>query len=245
MPLVLEGAHPLQRDRAADVDVGRRHVDPELDAQRPAELQLRLEPALRQHVDGVAGEVGAGTTGLHYRALWRCSGTGIARAKRRRIRKLQAAGSPRRSSALLGLAAFTFGLLTAIAAQVPRARSVQPDRRRQQNTYVYASDGKRSSRSCAASQARVLVAVGGDLAAAQAGDRRDRGQALLRAPRRRRPRHPARALVGRHRRARVEGGSTITQQFVKNAINGNAPTVTRKLREAALAWKLEQSWTKD
>ncbi len=38
----------------------------------------------------------------------------------------------------------------------------------------------------------------------------------------------------------VEGGSTITQQFVKNAINGNAPTLTRKLKEAALAWKLEQ-----
>src|SRR4029077_513548 len=46
----------------------------------------------------------------------------------------------------------------------------------------------------------------------------------------------------------VEGGSTITQQFVKNAINGNAPTLTRKLKEAALAWKLEQpgsGWSKD
>ncbi len=43
----------------------------------------------------------------------------------------------------------------------------------------------------------------------------------------------------------VQGGSTITQQFVKNAINGNAPTLTRKLKEAALAWKLEQVWTKD
>ena len=43
----------------------------------------------------------------------------------------------------------------------------------------------------------------------------------------------------------MEGGSTITQQFVKNAVNGNAPTLTRKLREAALAWKLEQVWSKD
>ena len=43
----------------------------------------------------------------------------------------------------------------------------------------------------------------------------------------------------------VQGGSTITQQFVKNAINGNAPTLTRKLKEAALAWKLEQVWSKD
>ncbi len=43
----------------------------------------------------------------------------------------------------------------------------------------------------------------------------------------------------------MQGGSTITQQFVKNAYNGNAPTITRKLREAALAWQLEQVWTKD
>ena len=54
MALVLEGAHALQRNSAADVDVGRGDVDPELDPQRPAELQLLLEPALRQHVDGVA-----------------------------------------------------------------------------------------------------------------------------------------------------------------------------------------------
>ena len=46
MALVLEGAHPLQRDPAADVDVGRGDVDPELDAQRTAELELLLEPAL-------------------------------------------------------------------------------------------------------------------------------------------------------------------------------------------------------
>ena len=43
----------------------------------------------------------------------------------------------------------------------------------------------------------------------------------------------------------MQGGSTITQQFVKNAINANAPTISRKLREAALAWQLEQSWPKD
>ena len=46
-------------------------------------------------------------------------------------------------------------------------------------------------------------------------------------------------------RGKVQGGSTITQQFVKNAINGDAPTISRKLREAALAWRLEQVWTKD
>ena len=43
----------------------------------------------------------------------------------------------------------------------------------------------------------------------------------------------------RNKRA-VQGGSTITQQFVKNAYIGNAATITRKLKEAALAWQLEQ-----
>ena len=52
--LVLEGAHALQRDAAADVDIGGGDVNPELDPQRTLELQLLLEPALREHVDRVA-----------------------------------------------------------------------------------------------------------------------------------------------------------------------------------------------
>src|SRR5204863_1495706 len=43
----------------------------------------------------------------------------------------------------------------------------------------------------------------------------------------------------------VQGGSTITQQFVKNQLTGNAHSVTRKLKEAALAWQLEQNWDKE
>ena len=43
----------------------------------------------------------------------------------------------------------------------------------------------------------------------------------------------------------VEGGSTITQQFVKNAYIRNEQTLARKVREAALAWQLEQRWSKD
>ena len=56
----------------------------------------------------------------------------------------------------------------------------------------------------------------------------------------------ARALWAdiRHQGA-VQGGSTITQQFVKNSLTGNDPTITRKLKEAALAWQLEQDWDKD
>ncbi len=42
-----------------------------------------------------------------------------------------------------------------------------------------------------------------------------------------------------------QGGSTITQQYVKNVYVGNQATVKRKLREAALSVKLEQRLSKD
>jgi membrane peptidoglycan carboxypeptidase len=41
------------------------------------------------------------------------------------------------------------------------------------------------------------------------------------------------------------GGSTITQQFVKNAILTNEKTFTRKIKEAILAIQIEQRFTKD
>ena len=42
----------------------------------------------------------------------------------------------------------------------------------------------------------------------------------------------------------VQGGSTITQQLVKNSCVTTARTISRKLKEAALAWQLEQHWPK-
>ena len=56
-----------------------------------------------------------------------------------------------------------------------------------------------------------------------------------------------RALVADIRQQKVvEGGSTITQQFVKNALDRDQKTIARKVREAAFAWQLERSdaWTK-
>jgi len=43
----------------------------------------------------------------------------------------------------------------------------------------------------------------------------------------------------------VEGASTITQQFVKQAYVGNEQSLARKLREAVLSWQLEGKWSKD
>ncbi len=44
----------------------------------------------------------------------------------------------------------------------------------------------------------------------------------------------------------VQGGSTITQQFVKNALEAQGSrTVLQKLREAALAYQIERKWSKE
>ena len=43
----------------------------------------------------------------------------------------------------------------------------------------------------------------------------------------------------------VEGGSTITQQLVRNLYIGRERTVERKLKEACLALKLDKAWTKN
>jgi len=42
-----------------------------------------------------------------------------------------------------------------------------------------------------------------------------------------------------------QGGSTITQQYVKNAFVGNRRTMTRKFKEAVVSVKLERKWSKD
>jgi penicillin-binding protein 1A len=42
----------------------------------------------------------------------------------------------------------------------------------------------------------------------------------------------------------TQGGSTLTQQYVKNAYVGNERTAMRKIREAALAYRLEQKLSK-
>ena len=56
----------------------------------------------------------------------------------------------------------------------------------------------------------------------------------------------ARALWQAFRSGSVrQGGSTITQQYVKNVYVGNDATLRRKLREAALSVKLEQRLSKD
>ena len=43
----------------------------------------------------------------------------------------------------------------------------------------------------------------------------------------------------------VEGGSTISQQLVRNLYTGREQTFDRKIKEACLAIKLSDKWSKD
>jgi penicillin-binding protein 1A len=163
---------------------------------------------------------------------------------RRRIRKL------RLLSLLLilfclGLVSFAFGLVTAIAGQIPE---LDPARLQKQEAdgYIYASvPSNRVLAVVRGSQSRIIIPS--DKIAPQmkhaivaVEDKRfyeHRGvdvHAILR------------AIWADVRNKRVvEGGSTITQQFVKNTYVHNQRSIARKLKEAALAWQLEQRWDKD
>jgi penicillin-binding protein 1A len=163
--------------------------------------------------------------------------------KRRRIRKLRLLALLF-VLGLLGLSSFTFGLLTSVSAQVS-GLDPQHQKFQQANTYIYANDGKTELEVLHGSEARVVV-PSRDIspwlkhAIVAIEDKRfyeHRGidvHGILRA-----------LWEDVTHGSAVQGGSTITQQFVKNSDTGNAPTLTRKLREAALAWQLEQEWSKD
>ena len=147
-----------------------------------------------------------------------------------------------RSFVLSGIS-FTFGLVRAVASEIP---SLDPaEQRSDVDTVVYASNGKRVLAVLRGEESRVLVASE-DIAPIMR-------QAIVSVEDQRFFEHNGIDLHGvgralwadvRHQ-AIVEGGSTITQQFVKNAYIRNERTLARKVREAALAWQLEQRWSKD
>ena len=165
------------------------------------------------------------------------------RRGRRRIRKL-------RLLALVGVlgvlvvTAFSYGLVLAIGQQLQGLDPLR-QQRQQVDGYVYAADGHTILDVLRGDQSRVLVASDQispwmKQAIVATEDKRfyeHRGIDI---------RGMARALWAdvRHQSA-VQGGSTITQQFVKNQLTAGGRTVTRKLKEAALAWQLEQHWSKD
>ena len=160
---------------------------------------------------------------------------------RRRIRKLRLLVL---TLVLLILASssFTFGLVTAIAGEIPK---LDPARQRHEsNTKIYDSTGKRILAVLRGNENRVLVDYS-EIAPVMK-------QAIVAMEDRRFFEHRgvdvraiARALwADLTEKSVVQGGSTITQQFIKNTYVKNQRSIGRKLREAALAWQLEQQWSK-
>jgi penicillin-binding protein 1A len=161
---------------------------------------------------------------------------------RRRVRK-------RRLAALLlvlfvaALLSFTFGLVRAVASEIP---ALDPAAQHSDvDTVVYASNGRTVLAVLRGNESRVLVGTE-DIAPIMR-------QAIVSVEDQRFFEHNGIDVRGvvralwqdvRHQGI-VEGGSTITQQFVKNAYIRNERTLARKVREAALAWQLEQRWSKD
>ena len=141
---------------------------------------------------------------------------------------------------LLAGTAFTFGLVRAVASEIPSS-TPQPSTR-EVDGVIYASNGRSVLAVLRGDESRVLLKDIDDVSPIMR-------QAIVSVEDRRFYEHNGvdargimRALVEDMRsQGVVEGGSTITQQFVKNAYVRNQKTIARKVREAALAWQLEQA----
>jgi penicillin-binding protein 1A len=139
---------------------------------------------------------------------------------------------------------FAYGLVSSIASELPQLEPGN-ERRTERLGYIYASDGKTVLAVLRGSESRIVV-------------RSDQispmmKQAIVAVEDRRFWEHQGVDFQGMARavwadlRSQdfVQGGSTITQQFVKNQYTQQERTVSRKLKEATLAWQLEQRWSKD
>jgi len=143
---------------------------------------------------------------------------------------------------VLGATAFTFGLITAVASQIPTCDPARVPR--EVDGHIYANDGHTILATLRGSESRILVGTN-DIAPIMQ-------QAIVAVEDKRFYEHHGVDLRGIGRaiwaditsKKVVQGGSTITQQFVKNSCVTSARTISRKLKEAALAWQLEQRWKK-
>ena len=114
---------------------------------------------------------------------------------------------------ILAAVSTVFGMMMAVASDLPELEL----ERRRATRIIYDGNGRDSASSTATRSGSSCARA--DRARDEARDHRDRGPALLHQRGRRPARHRPRPLPG-HRRSSsaVQGGSTITQQFVKNAL---------------------------
>jgi penicillin-binding protein 1A len=140
---------------------------------------------------------------------------------------------------------FAYGLVLGIRSELPQLDPARSSHRLEQNGYIYDSTGRRVLAVLRGSESRVLV-DSADIAPVMK-------QAIVAIEDRRFFEHRGVDIHGIARavwqdvqnKKVVQGGSTITQQFVKNTYVKSSRTISRKLKEAALAWQLEQVWSKD
>ncbi|HEV8687612.1 MAG TPA: PBP1A family penicillin-binding protein [Gaiellaceae bacterium] len=145
---------------------------------------------------------------------------------------------------LLASTAFTFGLVTAIAGEIP---TLDPryQEKLEKDGYIYDRTGKTVLAVLRGRESRAIVDA-------------DRispwmKHAIIAIEDKRFLEHSGVDLRGIARaawedvtnKAVVQGGSTITQQFVKNALIDEDRTISRKVKEAAIARQLELDWSKD
>ncbi len=172
--------------------------------------------------------------------------TDEAAPRRGRIRKLRLLALLLVLLALAGVA-FSYGLVTAIRSELGALDPSNP--RGDVDTVIYSAPNKSGQRRVLAilrgEESRVLV-PSEEIAPIMK-------QAIVAVEDKRFYEHNGVDVRGILRaawedirsKAVVEGGSTITQQYVKNAYSRNDQTIARKVREAALAWQLTQRWSKD
>ncbi len=145
---------------------------------------------------------------------------------------------------LLALVSWIFGIMMAVAQDLPDLEN-RSQYARAQNSTILDKDGERIS-TVTGNEHRILL-ESGDISPTLK-------QAVVAIEDQRFYEHRGVDFVGIARAvyqdilagAAVQGASTITQQFVKNALAAqNSRTVMQKLREAALAYHIERQWSKD
>jgi penicillin-binding protein 1A len=146
---------------------------------------------------------------------------------------------------ILAVVSTVFGMMMAVAQDLPELES-QNEFKAAKNSILYDAGGKHQLAVLTGENNRILVSSG-QIAPSMK-------RAAIAIEDQRFYKHKgvdykgiARALWADVRRQRAaQGASTITQQFVKNALLAQQNrSIFQKLKEAALAYQLERKWTKD
>lgn len=207
------------------------------------ERRKQREDSKRERRAARPSGTGASERGLGLRVLSGGGGSGDDTISKPKLKKLRAA-LVIVGLGLLALVSWVFGIMMAVAQDLPALENrAQFDRA--ENSVILDRNGERlatltnnegriivSSDEIAPVMKEAVVAIEDQRFYEHRGvDVRGIGRALVQD-----------VLAG----SAEQGASTITQQFVKNALAAQDDrTVFQKLREAALAYQLERNWSKE